>query len=356
MKSAKFKKSSKIILQDYEAMSGKSDERGFSLLELMIAVVIFLVAIAAVFQVMKLASVERNTVNNRTDSIKSARIALNYIRRDILNAGLSYHNFGGNIPDNWANLRFNAPADSDTQRDWLTAIVTSNNTNTNALDASSPTDAITIVSRDLSFNNGDLMEFVSTSASGNDVLIKVKNSTANCSLYDVYLIETGTTQVVGMVTAKETDGVTIRLGFGDPLGVNQSATATGEAKSLLIGTNIKGTLKKINIVSYSVDNGTLRRRSFGNFPLAAATEQIETHELIYDVQNMQIKFLMNDGTSKEDPSSGNNGRANQLNMNSVVDVEVELKILEPATTQPSVNSPVTMRDIISTRNLRYTAG
>lgn len=345
-----------MTVQDCPAVNAGDSQKGFTLLELMIAIVIFLVSIAAVFQVLKLASIERNTVNNRTDSIKSARIAVNYMRRDILNAGLSYHNYGGNIPDNWANLRFNAPADADTQRDWLTAIVTSNNTNTNALDASSPTDSITVVSRDLSFNNGDLLEFVSTAASGNDVLVKVKGNTSTCNLYDVYLLETGTTQVVGMVTAKETDGVNLRLGFGDPLGVNQSATATGEAKSLLIGTNIKGTIKKINIVSYSVDNGTLRRRSFGNFSTASAVEQIETHELIYDVQNMQIKFLMNDGTVKEDPSLNNNGRANQLNMTGVVDVEVELKILEPSSAQPTVNSPVTIRDIISTRNLRYTAG
>lgn len=356
MKSRKLKNTSNVFLQDCQAIGVKGNQKGFTLLELMIAVVVFLVAIAAVFQLLKLASVERNTVNNRTESIKSARIATNYMRRDILNAGLSYHNFGGNIPDNWANLRFNAPADADTQRDWLTSIVTSNNTNTNALDASSPTDAITVVSRDLSFNGGDLLEFVSTSTSGNDVLVKVKGNTANCSLYDVYLLETGTTQVVGMVTAKETDGVTLRLGFGDPLGVNQSATATGEAKSLLVGTGIKGTIKKISIVSYSVDNGTLRRRAFGNFSTSTAAEQIETHELIYDVQNMQIKFLMNDGTVKEDPSSGNNGRANQLIMNGVVDVEIELKVLEPASAQPSVNSPVTIRDIISTRNLRYTAG
>lgn len=343
-------------INNLPAMPLEKNQRGFTLLELLMALAVFMVAMAAVFQLLQLGTMERNTVSSHVDSVKAARIAVNYMRRDILNAGFSYHNTGGTIPDNWSNLWFNAPADADAEADFLTSIVASNNTNTNTLLPASPTDGITVMSRDLTFNNGNLLNFTATKASGKDVLVTTTaGGTSACQLYDMYLFETDTKQTVGMVT-QIVDANTIRLGFGDPLGVNLSATGSGEAQSVLVGTGLTGTMKKINIISYSVVNGTLIRRTYGNQPTAGPTQQINTHELIYNVQNMQITYLMNDGTVTDDPSGGNNGRTNQQKMNQVVDVELNLQVMEPPNGQPMVTTPVTIKEIISTRNLRYTIG
>jgi hypothetical protein len=155
---------------------------------------------------MRLATMQKNTVNARTDQLRSARIALEYIRRDTLNAGFGYHRTGGNIPDNTGNGLFGLPSDTDTQRDLLTSVIAGNNINTNSLVFGGRTDVLALVSRDPSFNNGVLINYTGTAASGTAINVTTAtNACTNCNKYDLYLFEssTGTTQVIGMVSKKK---------------------------------------------------------------------------------------------------------------------------------------------------------
>lgn len=339
-----------------------SNQKGFTIIEMMISMVIFLVVISMVYQVMRLGIIQRNTINTKVDAVKGSRIALNYIRRDVINAGLSYHNIGGLIPDNFANTLIAAPSDSDTEQDLLTGIMAGNNVSSNILNSSNSMDSIGIISRDLSFNNGKFINFISTSQVGSGSSVAVKTaagSSAICQKYDLYLFETGTTQVVGIVTSIDTttDTLTLAVSPTDPLGINAPANGTGNSKSVLIGTGIKGTLKKITITTYTVSaDGTLIRRTYGNQPTKTAAEQIETRELIANVQDFQVQYLLDDGTTTSDPSLGNDGRSNQQKMNRVVEVQVTLTVAQENDSQPQSTAPSILKEIISTRNLRYTIG
>lgn len=333
--------------------------RGFSLIEVMATMAIFLIVIAAVYQVLRVSLIQRNTVSTRIDAVKSARIALNYIRRDAVNAGLSYHNIGGLTPDGFVNRLVNTTgADTDADdRDMLTGIVCGDNVSTNSLNTGTNMDSIGFVTRDLNFNAGNFISITGTSVSGSDVIVATgAGQAAAANPYDLYLLETGTTQVVGLVTAVPTTA-SVRLGFGagvDPLNVNQSATASGGNRSLLVGTGITGSLKKINLVTYGISaDGVLVRKSYGNNTGQPASQQIQTRELIYNVQDFQVRYLMDDGTTTTDPSAGNNGRLNQQKMNQVIQMEVTITVRQNNTDLVTL-APITVKEVISARNLRYT--
>ncbi len=332
-------------------------EKGFTLLELVISMIVFLIAVAAIFGAMRIAGIQKSTTSNRTDQLRSARIALEYIRRDTLNAGLGYHRTGGNVPDGLGSALFGFPQDSGGERDLLVSIFGANDLTTNTLNLDKKMDLIGFVSRDQTFNSGKLVNYTSTNKTGNDVYVTTPASGAsNCRVNDLYLIESdsGTTQVIGMATAVA-GGNTITLAKTDPLSINQSATATGENLNLLMTTSGSGTIKKINLVTYGITaEGVLVRKSFGNQGTAAS--QIEQRELVYGVTDFQIKYFMEDGTTLENPSNNNNGRDNQIKMNNVVQVQISITIM-PVVKDGQQNpvAPVTLKEFISTKNLRYEA-
>jgi len=348
-----------------------SSEKGVTIIELLLSMTIFMIRIAAIYGVTRLATIQKNTVNSRTDQLRSARIALEYLRRDALNAGYGFHRTGGNIPDNAGNGIFGLVSDTDTQRDFMTSVIAGNEINTNAMKPTGKTDLVAFVSRDPSFNranpldtstSGALIAYTGTAASGTSVNVTTAaNGCANCNQYDLYLFESssGTTQVMGMVSSKLSSS-SIQLAIGaanDPLGLNQSATATGDAQSLLLATAGGGTIKRINIVSYSVTNeGVLVRKKYGNQTGKTAAEQIESRELVYGVSDFQVKYYMEDGTTIDDPSIANDGRANQIKMNNVVQIQISITLASDATdSQPKITTPVVIKEFISTKNLRYEA-
>ena len=333
----------------------KRAQNGFSMIELIISMVVFLIAISAIFGVVRISTIQKKTASNRTDQLRSARIAVEYLRRDALNAGYGYHRAGGNAPDNTTFDLFGIANDTDTQRDLLTAIIAANNLTTNSLNPGNKMDFVAFMSRDPTFNNGDLVNYTSVGSSGAKAFVKTATDGAkNCSVNDLYLLESdsGTTQVIGMATGV-VDKKQIEFNIADPLKLNQSATGTGESANLLLSTT-GGTVKKINLISYAVNaDGTLIRKIYGN---KAGTNQIETRELVYGVMDFQIRYFMEDGTTVENPSNNHNGRDNQIKMNGVVQIQVTITITPNYNGDTDVpGSPVTIREFISTRNLRYEA-
>lgn len=323
---------------------------------------IFLVGTAAVYGTIRIALLQRNTVNTRTDQLRSARIALEYIRRDAINAGFGYHRTGGLMPDNAGNGLFSLASDTDVERDLLTSVIAGNDLTNNSLNFGGKMDVAAFVSRDPTFNAGALVNYTGATTSGSTVNIgTAANGTVNCRQFDLYLFESalGTTQVVGMASAVPNTN-TIQLATGaanDPLGVNQSATASGDSQSLLAITAGGGTIKRVNIIGYSISpNGVLQRKKYGSHTGKPAAEQIETRELVYGVSDFQIKYFMEDGTLVDDPSSGNSGRSNQIKLNSIVQIQVTITLAaDNSDGQLKITTPITLKEYISVKNLRYEA-
>ena len=356
--------------------NSEKSQKGLSIIELLITLTVFLIAVGAIFGVMRIAIIQRNTTSNRTDQLRSARVSVDFIRRDAINAGFGFHRTGGNVPDNMANSLFGIPGDSDTERDLMTAIVAGNNVSTNSInpDTNARMDTVAFFSRDPYFNppdpsasptptpvsndevakNGRLIKFLRAKNTSTTVYVETDNEAAkNCRVNDLYLLESdsGLTQVLGMATAVSGNNK-ISFAIGDPLGLNQSATGTGENKNLLMTETGGGIIKKVNLISYSVTNdGILVRQRYGN---QTGANQIERRELVYGVSDFQVKYLMEDGKVVDNPSNNHNGRTNQQIMNNVVQIQVSITIVPNYNGSQDVpGKPLTIKEYISTRNLRY---
>lgn len=354
------------------------NQRGFSLLELMIAMVIFLIVTASIYGLMQVGRIDRNRSSRRSDVMKNARVAIHLIGRDALNAGFGYHRRGAIAPDNFLSTTFGVPVDADTDRDMITSVMAGNNLFTNNLQTSSTarTDIITFAYRDISFNGGANIELQGVSApSGAPTTARLATKTLtgalNARKYDLYLVESDTSQIAMMATNIPATTSEIDATPGDPLGLNQAFNGTGNAGSLLRKctssadtncTTYLATAKKFNLISYRVkQDGTLVRIIYGNNTGAASDQQVQELPLAYNVEDLQFEYVLENGTVTDKPSAGPDGvigtvddEAEDFNLirQITVTIKVQSTELDEQTKKPIT---ISLTATFSARNLEYDA-
>lgn len=375
------------------------NENGFSLLELMVSITIFLVLIGCVFGLLELTRIDRNRASRRSDTLKNARAAVHLIGRDALNAGLSYNLTGGSVPEGFLATRLGIPPDINTTRDVLKSITSGNNINTNSLlPNNGKTDLIAFAFRDMDFNRtkkydssgaeikdtiGDTITIKSAQAAAGSpttaVITTAPWSTdptaVTPAVNDLFLVETDSSQVAVLATAVDPVNYKIQFAPGDPLGINQPFNGTGEGGSLLKPcnpaagvtqncTNYVALLKRFFWVSYKINSdGTLVRTVYGNNRSGtAASDQIQDQPLAYGIQNMKVRYVLEDGTVTDDPSAGPDGIAGTSDdtpdkLNLVRQITVTLSVQTTANDeQTGTPETITLSATFSTRNLEYDAG
>jgi hypothetical protein len=343
----------------------------------MIALTIFLVVTGSIYGLMQLGMYDRNRSSRRSDVLKNARVAVHLIGRDVLNAGLGYHRRGAVVPDNFNNLRLGVPADVDNNRDLLTSVVAGdglfqNNLNTNT---GVRTDQIAFAYRDMDFNGGQVINLLGVGAGGTAAIPRLTSKAANgfapVSVYDLFLVESDTSQVLIMGTATNGSN-TMDAAPGDPLTLNQALNGTGQAGSVLRQcvdsadtncTSYSATAKRVFLVSYKVKpDGTLVRTVFGNNRGAAASAQIQELPLAYNISDFQIRYVLADGSQSDNPSVGPDGIVGTIDddwqgFNQVRQVLITVTVLSTENDEKT-NRPesITFTSTFSTRNLEYDAG
>ncbi len=357
--------------------SAISTERGFSLLELMIAMVIFIIISGAIFGLMQLGNYDRNRASRRSDVLKNARVAIHMVGRDVLNAGLGYHRRGAIVPDNFNTTRLGVPADVDNVRDMVTSIVSGNNLYTNNLntDTNVRTDSIAFAYRDVDFNAGNVIDLLSVGPGSTSAVARLTSKTATgfaaAQLYDLFLIESDTSQVLAMSTAVNGSN-TIDAAFGDPLGINQALNGSGQAGSVLRQctsttdqncTTYSATAKRVFLVSYRVKpDGTLVRLIYGNNRGAGASAQVQELPLAYNIEDLQIKYILEDGQTADNPSVGADGIVGTTDddwqgFNSIRQITITIKVQSTENDEKTGRpESIVMTSTFSTRNLGYDAG
>jgi prepilin-type N-terminal cleavage/methylation domain-containing protein len=353
-------------------------ENGFTLLELMIAMVIFLVVTASIYGLMQLGTYDRNRASNRTDVLKNVRVAVREIGSEVLNAGLGYNRSGAVVPDNFNSTRLGVPPDVDGNRDMLTSIIAGNNLFTNNLNANTAarTDMITFAYRDLDFNAGNVINLQGVAPVGGSPTIPRLTTTTSTGAaavqpYDLLLVESDTSQVLIMATAVNGSN-TFDAAPTDPLGLNQALNGTGNLGSVLRQctssadtncTNYSATAKRVFLVSYKVKtDGTLIRTLYGNNRGAASTAQIQEFPLAYNVEDMQIKYIRKDGSSSDNPSVGPDGIVGTADddwqgFNVISQVQITIKVQSTEIDEKThLPESITLNATFCTRNLDYDAG
>lgn len=346
-------------------------EAGFSFIELMISLTVFAIFSVAIFGLLRIANIQKSTINSQTEVSKNLRLSLNTIGRDAVNAGLGYSRIGGNMPDNLTNVRMGLPADANTTQDLLTGVISGNDINpNNFLPSLGRTDVISFAFQ-VPFADGsrEPVPIIDSAVFGTTgvTLTTAANAAVNVRQYDLLLVSQGTARTAMALVTTKTNDSTLQIEFGasaDPIGTNAPFIGTTDSKSRLtkcasgvtIGCmNYPGvSAKKVYWVSYSVTtDGTLVRTTYGNNTGATMANQIQTQPIAYNIQNFQVRYLLRDGTFTDNPS--NNG-ANQEAMNNVVQIQVtvsaRVSVQENGVNLQTVEN---LKSTFSTRNLNYDA-
>jgi prepilin-type N-terminal cleavage/methylation domain-containing protein len=354
-----------------KAAEARIGEAGFSLVEMIVSIVIFLIVTGAIYSVLQVARQGSTTVNRSVELSKTVRVGMNLLGRDTYNAGYGYplpETSTVVLPDNRITALLGIPNDSDTTRDTVPPIIAGNNITLNSFNttANVRTDQVTLLFKDSTFNlvGADPEKRVSTplsinaastNGSGIDEIVPVSGSTTSCSVNDIYLIVGNTGSTLGLSTALEAPNK-IQFANLDVLGFNQTG-----ASGPLRGIVVPASLFRVKMVTYFVTaDGILTRREYANAPVAAPPVAYVDEPLVYGVENFQIKYVMDDGSLNDNPSAGADGivgnadddEARLSNVRQIrFTIDVRSLEFEPG------GSPVrtTMTSIFSTRNLGYDA-
>ncbi len=348
-------------------------EAGFSFIELMISLTIFAIFSAAVFGLLRIANIQKSTINSQTEVSKNLRLSLNTIGRDAINAGLGYSRIGGNMPDNLTNARMGLPADGNTTQDLLTSIISGNDINANDfLPVAERTDVIAFAFQvPFADTTREAVPVIDSAVFGTTgvTLTTPPDAAAKVRQYDLLLVSQGTERTAMALVTTKTNNSTLQLEVGasaDPLGINAPFNGTADSKSRLIKCTAVGqadcmnypvtsvSAKKVYWVSYSVTaDGTLVRTTYGNNTGATAANQLQTQPIAYNIQNFQVRYLLRDGTFTDNPS---NSGANQGALNNVVQIQVAISarvtVQENGVNLQTVEN---LKSTFSTRNLNYDA-
>ncbi len=347
-----------------EKESKKKSEGGFSLVELMIASTLFLAVMAAVFGVLRIGLVMRESLNNHSETSGNARTAINSVGREAVNAGLGYSRTGSIVPDDFAFDLLKIPKDSGNERDLFTGVMAGNNISNSQLSINGEkNDVVAFIYRDLDFNDGQPLTISNAGVLSNSVVLETPlNGCANCKKFDLYLVESADGNKALAIATAITLNKFITLADSDPLSLNVKTNGNISSRSILTPCTLtdttncfnylpNATAKRVFLMSYGVDNdGTLVRKTYGNNTGGSANEQIEKLPIANNVQNFQVKYLMQDGTHTDDPSNGN---TEQAKMNEVVQVEIKMTIKSEDGGSRTATRLINLTSTFSTRNLRY---
>ncbi len=349
---------------------------GFSLVEMMVSMVIFLIVTGAIYGLLQAGRLDRDRSSRRTDILKNARAAVYLIGRDALNAGLSFHEKGAIVPDDFISTTLGLPRDADSNRDILTSVIAGNNVFQNNLneDPNLRTDLVAFAYRDMNFNGGTTVGLTGVAAGGNASTPRVATTTGQAgvtNVYDLFLIESDSSQVAVMATAR--GNFSIDFAPSDPLGLNQRFDGGGSDASLLRQCAPPGltedcmtylaSAKRFFWVSYKVKtDGTLVRTLYGNNIGGAANAQVQELPLAYNVKDLQFRYVLRDGTVTDNPIVGpdgilgtNDDRPDDFNLIRQITVTLKVTSTEPdeQTGKPEV---ITLNATFGLRNIEYDAG
>jgi prepilin-type N-terminal cleavage/methylation domain-containing protein len=346
-----------------QPVRGKNDQRGFTLIEMLVSIALFLIVMGSVYGLLAVARRGRSTTNQRTELIKSVRVAIDSMQRDALNVGYSFPTtIPAMLPDNKISTLLGVPADTNTTRDLMPPVIAGRSVNTNALSGVN-TDQVSFVYRDPNFNtdaagNSQIFQvnWDPTNPPNINSVVPVSGSNAACSVNDLMLITGKNSTAVGVVTAKP-DASRIQFANGDILGFNSPTAPDDPFRNVALPAGIR----RVNLITYRVKNdGTLVRLVYANSSAATVANPAQEQPLVYGVEAMTFVYVLDDGTVTPNPLAGPDGipgntddiPANQLEVR-----QIRLTLTARSTEKDPSGQyyKVTMTSTFSTRNLGYTA-
>ncbi len=332
-------------------------EKGFSLLELIVAMVIFLIVTGAIWGVLRVAQQSRTVTNQKVQLTKAMRIGLNLLGRDTLNAGFGYPLPSSSVvmvPEGSILALLGVQPDPNPTYDEVPPILPGNNLWPNTFNPNPGvmTDQVTFLFKDTTFNptpisapedekvSQPLSIGAAETVAGIDEIVPVSGSNLVCRVNDIYLITGNTGAALGLATGLS--GLDrVQFANFDILGLNQ----TGDGPLTKITT--PASMQRVLMVTYFVtSDGVLTRREHANVPPAVPAVPWVDEPLVYGVEDFQIEYVLNDGTVSANPSAA---------LSAIRQVRYTISVRGTQTDAGNQPFQETMTSTFSTRNLGYDA-
>lgn len=336
----------------------KSAEAGFTIFEMIVAVVVMAIVGAAVFALMRDSMQVASTTYELTDAQQSLRTAQEYINRDLLNAGDSLNSINNirlrrTFVTNYLTV---APVDDPSAPGFvnLSILTSDNNTpagttvrNTNpvATVASTPlSDRITILQVDPAFTPITLAANA-INAAGNQITVP---SVTGFAVGEVYFLASSVGATFGAITAINTTNRRLTFNTGDTLGLNNTG-AGGQIHTISAGGTLPTSLRRVRMIHYYLTStGMLMRRVIGVRGAAFTDSLIAEH-----VTSLQFRYflsLRDAGGNMVQPIHQLTSSNEQLALNQV---EVTVSVRTPKSISTGSRQGLTMTTSTSVRNMQF---
>lgn len=373
------------------AMSNRSTKRagGFSLVEMMIAMAVSLIVLAAAVQIYIQGVSATWTVTQRAELQQDFRAASNILTKDLSLAGAGLgQGIAIQLPTSTSLPRYgcaqttgmpcylqasnsasvNFPVQGTTP--YLYGLLPGYDAGPTLYGPQGATDAVTVVYTDAAFYLDCYQATVASDTTATFALTVASQASANCTANgatiqavndtnqgltagDLVLFTFGTSSIVAEVTSAAT-ATTATFATGDAMNMNQSAAVPNSFASLATGTT--GTATRILAITYYIDNTPnpprLMRQVSGHIPVPV-TENVVYLKFSYD--------LYNDSTStpavnQPNPGSGdtNDTASNGLLPNQITKINI-LNMAMNSTMQGAKGGyqSFDLQTSVSARNLTY---
>ena len=355
--------------------SAEHNERGFSLMELLVAVSLGLIVLAATTQLFKNGMDATVLVSQSSEMQQNARATLNLIAKDVSMAG-------SGLPSGGLALPFGAGSTAsffavDSNRAWLPANTYPTNFMYgiipgagNGLESGGPTtitatgsgsDAITVIYADYAFPlnqyttaipptnpNGDLVQFSPPAAP--PVGFPAIQSPTGIQVGDLILFTNNLGSAVGEVTGIAAVGANTNIAFadGDPLKMNQSGAANGNIKSIIGGGATVA--NRIWAVTYFLE---VPAAATGQPPRLMRQVNGQTPQPVADnIINLQVTYDLCDGTNGPGCSNVPNALAVPFSPTQIHKVNIQI-MAQTLTSYGNKSRSTVLATSVSTRSLSF---
>jgi prepilin-type N-terminal cleavage/methylation domain-containing protein len=351
------------------------DERGFSLIELMIVVGVMVIISAAVVQLMK-GSMNISSANYElTDAQQNLRTSQEYINRDLMNAGdglrgISEIRVGNNFITNYLTLTplDNATATVDSKD---LAIVTSDNqvpVGTVVVGASpattvrGTTDADRTDRQNILEVDPQFIALTPTAIDSTGTLVTLPTGTdmTQFTANEIYFFSSANGGTFATITAVNAGArqLSFATGATDPYGLNLSGTSNNikYIATSSTGSALATAMTRMRIIHYYVNaSGYLMRRVFGAkcLPAPATCQGFMESVVAEHVVNVQFKYSLDmtdaDGNVVQ-PVNNLSSKAERL---AIRQVEATVTVETPHVLPSGDRGNLAMVTSTSVRNLQF---
>jgi prepilin-type N-terminal cleavage/methylation domain-containing protein len=348
------------------AQNLRKGEQGFSLIEVLIAVIVMTVLTAAIFSLLRDSMKTSHATLEMSDAQQGVRAAHEYLNRDLVNTGDGLNSINNiRVPQNFVTRYLtSAPVtDPNTPGIIKLGLVTSDNNvaaNTAVLGApagtvvrSTPqlTDRITILQleRPEVFTPITLAAGALVPATG---IAAVSPADINrFAVGEIYFITSSEGGVFATITARQGVGTatpSLVFGAGDTYGLN-SLGAGGQFDVITSSGTLPIAICRMKVIHYYVDNnGLLKRRVFGVSNAGFSESTIAEH-----IVSLQFRYFLN-------MRDANNNMAQPTAQLTTAQQQVETRQVEATVTAETVHTlqngqrqTTSMTTSISVRNMQF---